>query len=153
MKLMKVTVFTVIFSVLLMSCNALKTAAFDQYSYQKSIEIKIEAQKLMEKATDDFKNFTEEVEDLQTEVEKMVEYEKYKPNNEVTYKMWQLLSNKDKNLLSGFFKRWEEEQQLNSFFVEEAEKIIVEAMDLLIQYESQKDPEVKTKLLDIISKN
>ncbi|TYP99488.1 hypothetical protein C7447_10188 [Tenacibaculum adriaticum] len=140
-------------SVILLGCNALKTAVFDQYSYQKSIEIKIEALKLMEKATEQYQQYSNEVDELELEIEKIVAYEKYKPNNEVTYKMWLLLSDKDKNLLAGFFKRWKEKEKLSSYFIEEAKKINEEAMDLLIQYEAKKEPEFKARLLDIISKN
>ena len=57
---------------LLSSCNALKTAPYDQYSFQKAVEIKVEASNLMKKATNPFSSHEQEVEELQLELEKMV---------------------------------------------------------------------------------
>ncbi len=138
---------------LFFSCNSFKTAVFDQYSYQKTIEIKVEASNLIDKAVTPYSNHLKEIGELAMEIQKITEYEKNKPNNEITYAMWQVLADKDKNLLVGFFKRWKEKEQLNTFFVKEAKAQIVQAMDLLIQYEIKKDKETKDKLLDLISKN
>jgi hypothetical protein len=138
---------------LMTSCDSLKTAVYDQYSYQKSVEIKVEASSLMDKATTAYSDNLVEIEALDKEIQKIVEYEKNKPNNEITYAMWKILSNKEKNLLSGFFKRWKEKGQMSQFFITEAKAQILEAMDLLIQYEGKKDKESKDKLLDIITSN
>ncbi|CAM1359842.1 conserved hypothetical protein [Tenacibaculum sediminilitoris] len=137
----------------LTSCNILKTAPYDQYSFQKTIEIKIDANQLIEKAETPYQENINEIEELQNEVAKIVEYEKFKPNNEITYKMWLLLANENKNLLAGFFKRWKEKGKLSSFFITEAKGQISEAFDLLLKYESKKEPTTKNKLLDFISTN
>ncbi len=139
--------------VFLTSCESLKTAAYDQYSYQKSVEIKVEASNLMDKATASYTDNLEDIESLNTEIQKIVEYEKNKPNNDITYAMWKILSNEEKNLLSGFFKHWKEQDVLSQFFITEAKGQVLEAMDLLIQYEGKKDKVVKDKLIDIISNN
>lgn len=146
-------VFVVLSMLLMTSCDSLKTAVYDQYSYQKSVEIKVEASSLMDKAITPYADNLVEIETLDKEIQKIVEYEKNKPNNEITYAMWKILSNKEKNLLSGFFKRWKEKGQLSQFFVTEAKAQVLEAMDLLIQYEGKKDKESKDKLLDIITSN
>lgn len=153
--LKKITsIILVVVGVMLMtSCDALKTAVYDQYSYQKSVEIKVEASSLMDKAITPYADNKEEIEALNKEIQKIVEYEKNKPNNEITYAMWKILSNKEKNLLAGFFKRWEEKGQMSQFFVTEAKAQVLEAMDLLIQYEGKKDKVAKDRLLDIITSN
>jgi len=138
---------------LFVSCSALQTAAYDQYSYQKSIEIKVDASRLMDKATTAYDNHKDEIDNLHLEIEKIVAYEKDKPNNEITYAMWQLLSDDEKNLLSGFFKRWEEKETLSSVFINEAKIQIMEAMDVLIQFEGKKDKQAKARLLELISGN
>jgi hypothetical protein len=153
MKYLKHISIILLFSSLLFSCNSLKTAIYDQYSYQKSIDIKVEASDVIDKATTSYSDNIEVIEHLNLEIQKIVEYEKNKPNNEITYAMWQLLSDKEKNLLSGFFKRWKEKGTLSQFFITEAKGQIMEAMDLLIQYEAKKDKESKNKLLDIITNN
>lgn len=146
-------ILVVVGLMLMTSCDALKTAVYDQYSYQKSVEIKVEASSLMDKAITPYADNKEEIEVLNKEIQKIVEYEKNKPNNEITYAMWKILSNKEKNLLAGFFKRWEEKGQMSQFFVTEAKAQVLEAMDLLIQYEGKKDKVAKDRLLDIITSN
>jgi len=148
--LKKITLLLTI-SIALLSCGSLKTAVFDQYAYQKSIEIKIESENLMDKATTPYSSHLKEIGELGLEIEKIVEYEKNRPDNEITYAMWKLLADKDKNLLVGFFKRWQQKGQLNAVFIEEAKQQITKAMDLLIQYEAKKDKETKDKLLQLIA--
>ena len=127
MKYLKNSLVTLLFSCLFFSCTSLETALYDQYSYQKTIEIKIDAENLIDKATTPYSNHLQEVGELGVELQKIIEYEKNKPNNEITYAMWQLLTDKDKNLLVGFLKRWKDKGQLNSFFVDEAKGQILEA--------------------------
>jgi len=143
----------VLLSYLLTSCTSLRTAVFDQYSYQKTIEIKIEASNLMDKATTPYSDHLQDIGELGLEIQKIIEYEKNKPDNEITYAMWQILGDKDKNLLVGFFKRWKEKEKLNSFFIEEAKTQVIEAMDLIIEYESKKDKTTRDNLLDLIAKS
>src|SRR5690606_2838385 len=121
----------------LTSCEALKTAPYDQYSYQKTIEIKVDASRLMDKAVTPYESHFEEIEALFIEVEKMMEYEKNKPNNEITYAMWQILSDKERNLLAGFSKRWKEQGSFSETFLTESKAQAMEAMDILIRSEER----------------
>ena len=136
----------------LLSCQSTRTALYDQYSYQQTTAIKAETAMMMDKATSPYGEHQAEVEKLLLEVNQLVEYEKNKPNNEVTYAMWQTLTNKEKNLLAGFFKRWQEKGSFSPMFLEESKKQVMEALDLLIQYEIRKDKESKNSLLNLISK-
>ncbi|WP_158837810.1 hypothetical protein [Polaribacter sp. L3A8] len=151
MKYIKQLSIILLFSSLFLSCNSLKTAVYDQYSYQKTVEIKVETSNLIDKATLPYGKHLKEIGELGIEIQKIIEYEKNKPNNEITYAMWQVLANKDKNLLVGFFKRWKEKGQLKPFFIKEAKSQIIEAMDLLLKYEAKKDKETKDKLLQLIT--
>ncbi|MCB0742976.1 MAG: hypothetical protein KDC67_03665 [Ignavibacteriae bacterium] len=153
MKHIKHALTFLLFSSVFFSCSSLKTAPYDQYSFQKTVEIKVEASNLIDKAITPYTDHLQEIGDLGLEIEKIIEYEKNKPNNEITYAMWKVLADADKNLLVGFFKRWKDKGQLNAIFVEEAKAQIMQAMDLLIQYESKKDKETKDKLLDLIGSN
>lgn len=146
---LKLFLSSLLFSVLL-SCNAIKTAVYDQYSYQQTISLKVESEALIEKATDNFSNHEAEINDLVLELKKLVEYEKNKPNNEITYAMIKLMADQDKNLLAGFLKRWENEQQLSQVFTNEAKAQIMEAFDLIIKYEANKNKENKQGILDYL---
>lgn len=135
------------------ACDSVKTTIFDQYSYQKTTELKVETSNLMDKATNPYKEHKEAVEKLLLDIQKLMEYEKNKPNNEITFAMWQLLNDKEKNLLAGFFKRWEEKETLSPNFLQESKNQVLEALDLLIQYEIKKDKQSKDSLLEIITNN
>jgi len=144
---------TIIISFSLSSCKALKTAPYDQYSYQKTVEIKVEASNLIDKSVTEYSENIEAIDDLNLEIQKIVAYEKNKPNNEITYAMWKILSDKEKNLLSGYLKMWQEKGKVSRVLVTEAKGQIMEAMDLLLQYEGKKDKQAKEKLLEMILNN
>lgn len=152
LKLKHIT-FLIGISFTLISCNSTKTAAFDPYSYQKTIDIKVEASKLINKATMPYTTHKEDAKNLLMDIEKLAEYEKNKPNNEITFAIWKILNDQQKNLLAGFFKRWETKAVLSPAFVEESRKQILDALDLMIQYEIKKDKESKDALLDLINSN
>lgn len=153
MKHLKLIALLIAFSFITTSCDSTRTALFDPYSYQKTTEIKVQTIKIMDKALTPYPNQKPEVEALLLEIEKLVEYEKNKPNNEITFAMWKVLSDKEKNLLAGFFKRWESKEILSPYFVDESKKQILNAFDLLIQYEINKDKESKAQLLELINLN
>ncbi|MFD0861938.1 hypothetical protein ACFQ1M_06945 [Sungkyunkwania multivorans] len=140
-------------SFVLSSCGAFKTAVFDQYSYQQAISLKIESKALLNKAVEPYTDHEQEVEDLKKEVEKMIEYEKNKENNNFTYKMWEVLADEDKNLLAGLLKRWKDQGQLSQVFVDQASPQVMEAFDLLIKYEGQKDKEGESGILNFLNNN
>ena len=150
MKNIKTTIL-VLFLLSLVSCTSTKTALFDQYSYQKTTELKVETSNLIDKATTSYSANKVQIDKLLLDVEKLVEYEKNKPNNEITFAMWTILNDKEKNLLAGFFKRWEENDKLSVTFSQEAKKQVLEAFDLLIQYEVKKDKESANLLLNLIN--
>lgn len=125
--------------VLELSCAS--TALFDQYSFDKTIDAKIESLSLMKKAVDEFDIHQEVVEEHFEELEKIYEYDKRRTNNILTTKMWEILLNEDNNLFAGFIKRWRENGPQNQVFVEEASKQIEEAFDLLLDFESAKNKE------------
>ncbi|CAM4165257.1 MULTISPECIES: hypothetical protein [Flavobacterium] len=133
------------------SCQSLKTALFDHYSYQKTTAVKVETLLLMDKSAFAYETQKENIEKLLLEIDQLKEYEKNKPNNEITYEMWNVLTDKEKNLIGGYFKFWKEKQTLSPQFTAEAKKQISEALDLLIQYEVKKDRTSKDNLLEIIT--
>lgn len=150
---LKLIVFLVSISFLMSSCISTKTALYDHYSYQKTTALKVEASKLMDQANTPYVLHKKEVEALLLDIEKLSEYEKNKPNNEITFAMWKVLNDKEKNLLAGFFKRWETKGILSQTFLDESKKQVLDAFDLLIQYEIKKDKESKDAILDLINGN
>ncbi len=148
----KLKLIALFFLGLLASCNAIKTAVYDQYSYQQTTSLKVDVSKIVDKSTEQYSKNALEVQKIALEMEKMMEYEKNKPNNEITFAMWQLINNKEKNSVAGFFKRWEEKGNFSPIFLEESKKQLLEGFDLLIQYEVRKDQQSKDNLLTLINK-
>ncbi len=122
----------VVVTFLLVSCQSLKTAVYDQYSYQQAISLKVESDAIIDQATTSFSDHENPVATLRMDLKKLVEYEKNKPNNSISYAMLQLMANEDRNLLAGFLKRWEDEEQLSKTFTNEAKAQIMKAFDLII---------------------
>ena len=85
-----------------------------------------------------FEDFASDVYSLKIELSKAVEFAKGRPNNEISTKQWEILTDENRNLLGGFLKRWEEEDTLSPMFVDEAKKIISDAFDTIIGLESGK---------------
>ncbi|MEN1784311.1 MAG: hypothetical protein AAGF77_04145 [Bacteroidota bacterium] len=137
---------------LVMGCGTFKSALYDQHSYQKAVEIKVDAARLMDKASEPYSNHTQHAEEVLAELDKMVIYEANKPNNSISLRMWKILADSDKNLLAGFIKKWEADGTLNPILVSEAQSQVAEAFDLLIQYEGKKEKATEDSLITLILK-
>ena len=46
------------------ACGSLKTAIYDQYSYQQEVDIKVETQNLLKHATQPYSNYATDVDKL-----------------------------------------------------------------------------------------
>ena len=151
--LMRSSLYIAVLTLFLVSCQSLKTAVFDQYAYQEAISIKVESLNLMDEAVDVYVDHETEVQTLLLDLQKMVEYEKNKPDNEVSFAMWQVVTDKERNLLAGFLERWKEKNQLSKVFIGEAKGQVTEALDLIIKYEANKNKTNETNILNFLSTN
>jgi len=92
----------------------------------------------MDLAIEDFSLHEAEVDDFLTRIEKAYEYEKVRPKNEITVRLWEKLKDPDENLFGGFIKRWKEKNKLGKTFVEDVKELVSDAFDQIIEYESGK---------------
>ena len=132
--LRKITMLFVILS--LAGCATIST--FDQHAYAQTTSAKVDALNVMSKATADYQKNEKSVVALQTELDKIYEYEKNRPKNEITIKMWKILLNKNGHLLGGFLTRWKKESHLNKTFITEEKKLVGSAFDQIAGLESHK---------------
>jgi len=130
----KLTLLLLLFS--FVGCSSIST--FDQHAYIQTTSLKVDALNLMAQATDSFSIHAKNVAEVKTNLQKVYEYERNRPKNEVTVKMWDLLLNSDGHLLGGFLKRWEDKSVLGATFVNEEKKIISDAFDQIAGLESGK---------------
>ena len=125
--------------VVLISFAACATISpFDQYAYTQTTSLKVDALNTMQLATTDFALNEKAVQELQTNLQKVYEYEKNRPKNEITLNMWNILLDTNGHLIGGFLKRWENEKKLNAVFIQEEKKIVGEAFDQIAGLESHK---------------
>lgn len=111
---------------------------FDQYAYAQTTSLKVEAMNLMDKATDDYKNHVAEVDDVNTKFQKAYEYEKNRPKNEITTKMWALMMSDSAHLYGGFVKFWKEQNRVSKAFIAEAKEQVAQNFDRIAELESKK---------------
>ena len=126
--------------------SCVSTANFDQYAYAQTTAVKVEAMDLMSNATQNVSGFTTQIKDVDLKLQKIYEYEKNRPKNEVTVKMWDLLLDPNKQLYGGFIKRWQTDSTLNKTFVDEAVKLIGSGFDKVAELESKKIPRTEESI-------
>lgn len=130
-----IAIIIVIFSVV--GCASI--SSFNQQAYLQTTSIKVDALNLMDLAKDDYMLNESIVKDFQTKLQKIYEYDKNRPKNEITTKLWDILLDKDGHLLGGFITRWEKEKKLNTTFIIDAKKLVDRAFDQISGLESKKN--------------
>jgi hypothetical protein len=118
------------------ACATIST--FDQYAYTQTTTLKVDALNTMTLATDEYAINEKSVQELQTNLQKIYEYEKNRPKNEINIQLWDKMIDTNGHLLGGFLKRWQNEKKLNAVFVQEEKKIVGEAFDQIAGLESHK---------------
>jgi hypothetical protein len=118
------------------SCASI--SVFDQHAYTQTTSIKVDALNVMTLATEDYASYTQKVQDLEVSLQKVYEYEKNRPKNEFSIKLWNLLLNKEGHLLGGFIERWKKEGKLNAAFILNSKEQVSEAFDIIAGLESHK---------------
>lgn len=111
---------------------------FDQYSYAQATSIKIDALNIMDSAINDYQLHKPEVIRVKTSIDKIYEYEKHRPKNTFTDKMWGEVKDSSGHLFGGFIARWQREGKLNKIFIQEAKTLVSDSFDEIAQLESKK---------------
>lgn len=118
------------------SCTSVST--FNQHAYEKTTAVKVDALTLMSIATEDYSSHLSEIKGVLVALDKVYEYEKNRPKNTYTIKLWDKLLDTSGHLFGGFIIKWRHEQKMNSYFINESKKQVGEAFDVIAQLESKK---------------
>lgn len=145
MKTLK-NIYIAFMAVTLVSCTSL----YDHFTYTETIKTKLDALSLIDKSDTAYSDSEVQITELKNQMEKMVIYEKGKNKNQLTTKMWELISS-DKHLMGSYLKLWKEKGSLNTAFKEEAKPQIEEAFNLMIFYEEKKDKQSTNALKQFIN--
>jgi hypothetical protein len=121
---------------LVVACSTI--SQFDQYAYTQTTSIKIDAINIMDSATGNFQLHKAEVIKIITAINKIYEYEKHRPKNTITEKMWNEVKDSSGHLFGGYIKRWEKQGTLNHTFIQEAKTLVSQSFDQIAQLESKK---------------
>ena len=140
-------ILLVVSSLLISSCA---TSFYDHYTFTETITAKTEAQSLIRQSVNSYENHIPQIESFKSRIDKMVIYEREKSKNEITLKMWNHM-NSEKSSLSKFLELWKEKDKLNPAFTEEFATQIDKMFDLMIAYETKKDPESKSALEQLLT--
>jgi hypothetical protein len=125
------------FGLLLSSCSP-SIAPFSHAAYEIAVDLKVDALKLMNEAEWPYSDFDKKVTALLVRTEKAYEFAAGRPKNDHSTEQWRRMNDPERNLLTGFFKRWEEEGALSRPFIVEAKTIISRSFDAIIGLESGK---------------
>ncbi len=117
------------------------TPLFDQHSFDKTIDAKVESISLMKKSIYFYEDYKDVAEEHFKELQKIYEYDSRRKNNNITTEMWKVLLNENNNLYAGFIKRWREVGPQRPAFVNEAVLQVEEAFDKILDYEGAKNKE------------
>ena len=111
---------------------------YSHYAYIQAVNLKVDSLNLMDNGVEEFSQHEKEVKDLTLNIEKAYQYEKGRPKNDETTKMWEILKSPDRDLLGGFFTLWKKQGKLNEMYIAEKKKQIEKAFDEIIGLESGK---------------
>lgn len=113
-------------------------AQFNHYSYVQTTSAKVDVLNLMSLATEEYQLHQKEINEVNTTIQKIMEYEKHRPKNEITIQQWEILTDTTKNLYGGFLVKWKKENKLKEVYVSEKKRQISLAFDQIAELESQK---------------
>lgn len=127
---------TVIMGLWLTACATI--SKFDQYAYMQTTSLKVDALALMGRAGESYGLHQQDVAQVKTALDKMYEYEKNRPKNEITEKMWSVLTDTTGHLYGGFIKRWQKEDKLDTAFIRISKDLVGRSFDQISGLESGK---------------
>ena len=136
---------------------------FDQYAYTQTTSVKVDVLNVMDKAIDPYASHATDVDRVNTELMKNIEYEKHRAKNQITIDMynimWKLLNDNTSITIGrdtfqhGFFPRWQNKSKLDTTFIGQAKIQVGEGFDMIAELESKKIKPSESKVQSFLSRN
>ena len=131
---------------------------FDQFAYAQVTAVKVDVLEMMDKSIEPYQNHEKEIGELNNKLLKIVEYEKHRPKNGVTVKMWSKLFGVDSigvpdntTIIPSYWAKWKKDGSENPIFLIEAKGVVSEGFDLIAQLESQKIKPTDSQISSFLS--
>jgi len=113
-------------------------ATFDQAAYSQVTALKVDALALMDKSSEDYTLHITDVKAFQLELDKAIEYDKLRPNNDLTNKEWAVLIDPSQGLLGDFLAKWSKDGKLGAAYIADKKKQIGDSIDQIAGLEIKK---------------
>jgi len=121
------------------ACTILEptVASYDQYAYAQTTSLKIDALNLMDSAIYSYQSELKNIVAVETNVQKLYEYDKNRPKNAITTKQWKILTDST-GPLGGFFAYWKNKKVLKTGYINDAKSLVDSSFSQIARLEAQK---------------
>ncbi len=143
----------VILGTLLLSCNNY-ISTYDQFAYTQTTSIKVDVLNLLDQSKEPYASHQKEADEVVTKMMKAIEYEKHRPKNNITLRMWQKLidSTKQKGIVGSYLASWKRTGTKNQVLIDEFKPLANEGFDLIAELEAQKIKPSDAGILNFLNK-
>jgi hypothetical protein len=115
-------------------------STFDQLAYVQATSIKVDVLNLIDDSNESFTSHQQEVDEVVSKMMKAIEYEKHRPKNDISVRMWSKLidSTKQKGIVGSYLASWKRTGTKSQVLIDEFKPLASEGFDLIAELESQK---------------
>ena len=121
------------------SCNHYMST-YDQFAYAQTTALKVDVLNLLDQSNESYASHQKEADEVISKMLKAVEYEKHRPKNTITLRMWEKLidSTQQKGIVGSYLASWKRSGTKGRVMIEEYKPLVSEGFDLIAELESQK---------------
>ncbi len=151
--LAKLTVLVVLIFFLLPGCNHY-ISPYDQFAYSQTTALKVDVLTLIDESTDTYLSHEDEVNEVVSKMRKAIEYEKHRPKNDITIRMWNKLldSTAQKGIVGSYLASWKRTGTKSTALINEFKPLAAEGFDLIAELEAQKIQSTNPGILNFLNK-
>lgn len=111
---------------------------FDPIVYQKTLDAKEKTINLMERSVvDNYDTHEQSIDSLKVEIDSIYNYEKSRPKNDITIKMWDVVKKKD-GVVFWYFDYWKKKKKIKESYFKEYKMQVRKAFDDILEQEQGK---------------
>lgn len=146
-------IITVLLSTVLISCNH-HISTYDQLAYTQTTSVKVDVLDLLDQSIEPYASHQKEADEVVSKMMKAIEYEKHRPKNDITIKMWQKLidSTKQKGIIGSFLASWKRTGTKSQVFIDEFKPLASQGFDLIAELEAHKIKPSDAGIINFLNK-
>jgi hypothetical protein len=134
----KLFLISFLLGAVLYSCKPL-IALYDANAYSQAVSIKVDLENLVDtSSTVDYSNATAQTSQVNTEIQKAMEYDRGREKDSISTKQYEKLYS-DAHSYQAFLKLWQSEKKVSKDFAHEYQGTMDKIMDEIIKLENGKN--------------